>query len=88
MKIVIQRLMARIILTTHDGSQSKRIVLNSTRAVNITISDAMASRMPKTPEIMEPVRNGMHLQQDDSNGAAIILCGKKINSFLYIFMYK
>lgn len=80
-KIVIQRLTARIIFTTHDGSQSNRIVLNSTRAVNITISEAMASRIPKTPDIMEPVRNGMHLQQDDSNGA-IILCQNENRYFI------
>lgn len=74
MKIVIHRLMAKIIFTTHDGSQSKTIVLNSTRAVNITIRDAIANRIPSTPQIIDPVRNGMHLQHELSNGPAMIEC--------------
>lgn len=70
--IVMQRLIAKIILTTDDGNQSNSIVLNSTRAVNITINEAIASKIPSTPDIIEPVRSGMHLQHEFNNGAAIL----------------
>lgn len=55
MKIVIQRFIAKIILTTDDGSQSKTIVLNSTRVRNIAIKAAIAKRIPVIPETIEPV---------------------------------
>lgn len=71
MKIVMQRFMANIILTTHDGKKSKNIVRNSTRSVNMTTSEAIANRMPATPDMMEPVRSDWHKQHVFNSGPAI-----------------
>lgn len=53
--MVIQRFIAKIILTTDDGSQSNTIVLNSTRVKNIAIKAAIARSTPAIPDTIEPV---------------------------------
>lgn len=71
-RMVMHRLMARMIFTTHDGKISKKIVLKATRAVNMTTSVAIASRMPATPEMIEPVRSDWHRQQVFTIGPAMV----------------
>lgn len=71
-RMVMQRLTARMILTTLDGSQSKTIVLKSTLATNITIRDVMARMIPTIPDIREPVLSDWHLQQVDTKGRAMV----------------
>lgn len=73
MKIVMQRLMAKMIFTTQDGKKSKKIVRNSTRAVNNANSDAIANKMPATPDMTDPVRNDWQKQHVFRRGPAILL---------------
>lgn len=76
MNMVIHKLMARIIFTTHGGKKSKNIVRYSTLTVNITISVAMANRIPHTPDIMDPDRSDWHRQHVFNIGPAILICKK------------
>lgn len=71
MNIVMQRLIAKIILTTDEGNQSNTIVRNSTRTVNNTINDAIASIMPNTPDIIDPLASELNLQHVFKIGPAI-----------------
>lgn len=70
-RTVMARFTARMIFTTLEGSQSKRIVLKSTLATNITTRDTMARMIPRIPEIREPVRSDWHLQHDCTMGPAM-----------------
>lgn len=45
-----------MIFTTFCGSQSIRIVLNSTLVVKITIMEIIDNTIPMMPDISEPVR--------------------------------
>lgn len=71
MNIVMQRLTAKIILTTDEGNQSNTIVRNSTRTVNNTINEAIASNMPNTPDIIDPLASELNLQHVFKIGPAI-----------------
>lgn len=73
MNIVMQRLIAKIILTTDEGNQSNAIVRNSTRTVNSTINEAIASTMPIMPDIIEPVASELNLQHVFKIGPAILI---------------
>lgn len=73
MKIVMQRLIAKIILTADDGNQSKTIVRMSTRTVNSTINDAIANTMPNMPDTIEPVASELNLQHVFNIGPAIFV---------------
>lgn len=67
----MHRLIARMIFTTEEGSQSMTMVLNSTRLTNITTNAIIASSIPQIPEIKEPVRSDWQRQHDWSIGPAI-----------------
>lgn len=71
MNIVMQRLTAKIILTTDDGNQSNAMVRNSTRTVNSAINVPIASKMPNIPDTIEPVASELNLQHVFRIGPAI-----------------
>lgn len=68
----MQRFTARIILTTLEGSQSKTIVLKSTRVTKINTKETMARIIPTIPEIRDPVLRDWHRQHDWTRGPAMI----------------
>lgn len=73
MKIVMQRLIAKIILTADDGNQSKTIVRISIRTINSSINEAIANTMPNIPDTIEPVASELNLQHVFKIGPAIFV---------------
>lgn len=93
MKMVMHRLMANMIFTTHDGKKSKKIVLNSIRTVNITTKVAIANKIPATPEVIDPTRSDWHKQHVLTSGPAMLFViylkkGFIIINNVFIFRFK